>query len=240
MEGSRRRRVAIVALAGVVAAACVALGLWQLQRLSDRRARNAAIERQRSRDPLPVTSGSADEAPPPAYTPVRASGTYDAEHEVLVYGRAFDGRSGHWLVTPLVFDDGSAALIVRGWVPFTYQRAPVADAAPPTGEVTIRGFLVPDEGDGSTEPDADHVIGRVDVQGIGSSLLSPVYPSPIQLTEQSMPQPGDLPLPIGWPELSEGPHLSYAFQWFSFATIAVVGAFVLLRRERRGPRPPAT
>ena len=62
-----------------------------------------------------------------------------------------------------------------------------------------------------------------------------MLPLPIQLTEQAESQPSDLPVPIPPEELSEGPHLSYAIQWFTFATIAVVGAVVLLRRERRGP-----
>ena len=43
MGRSRRRRVAIVAIASVVTAACIALGFWQLQRLADRRALNAEI-----------------------------------------------------------------------------------------------------------------------------------------------------------------------------------------------------
>jgi cytochrome oxidase assembly protein ShyY1 len=38
--------------------------------------------------------------------------------------------------------------------------------------------------------------------------------------------------------LSEGPHLSYAVQWFIFATIAVIGYGVLVRRELVRTRPP--
>lgn len=234
MDRSRRRRVAILAIASVVAVVCVALGLWQLQRLADRRARNAAIERQGSRHPVLITSAFGDGAVAP-YRPVRASGTFDPDHEVIVYGRSLDGEPGHVVVTPFVFDDGTAALVVRGWVPFDHQIAPVSDAAPPTGELTIRGFLVPDEGDGSAVPDADGVIGRLDVQGIRSTLPYVVLLSAIQLTEQAGPQPSELPVPLPREELSEGPHLSYAIQWFSFATIAVVGAVILLRRERRGP-----
>jgi len=46
----------------------------------------------------------------------------------------------------------------------------------------------------------------------------------------------DRPLPPGlirWPipELSDGPHLSYAIQWFSFAVIIVVGAAALARKR---------
>jgi cytochrome oxidase assembly protein ShyY1 len=124
-------------------------------------------------------------------------------------------------------------------VPFRYQRAPVADAAPPDGPLTIQGFLLPRERAGSARPDANGVVGRPSPEGLRARLGTAVYPLAIQLTDQDEPQPGDLPVPIGWPELSEGPHLSYAIQWFSFAAIAVVGAVVLLRRERRRARSPA-
>jgi cytochrome oxidase assembly protein ShyY1 len=234
MDRSRRRRATVVAIAVIVAATCVALGFWQLQRLADRRTRNAAIERERSRDPVPITAvASSGEVEP--YIAVRASGSFDTEQEVLVYGRTLDGEPGHLVVTPLVLDDGDAILVIRGWVPFGDTTVPIADAAPPSGELTIIGFLVPDEGDGSTVPDGNGVVGRVDVEGIGSTLPYPVLPLPIQLTEQTPPQPSELPIPLPPEELSEGPHLSYAIQWFSFAAIAVGGAVILLRRERRSP-----
>ena len=232
MDHPRWRGAAIVAIALLVAATCIALGFWQLARLAERRAHNTAIERERSRDPLLITSGVGRSTIDP-YTPVRASGEFDPAHEVLVFGRSLDGEPGHLVVTPLVFDDRTAALVIRGWVPFDHQTAPVADAEPPEGELTVHGFLVPDEGDGSVTPDEHGVIARLDVQGIRSSLPYPVLPLPIQLTQQAQPQATDLPVPIPPEVLSEGPHLSYAIQWFTFATIAVVGAVILLRRERR-------
>jgi surfeit locus 1 family protein len=51
---------------------------------------------------------------------------------------------------------------------------------------------------------------------------------------QSQQPPQDLPAIVPVPTLDEGPHLSYAIQWFAFATIAVVGGAVLLLRDRRG------
>ena len=42
-----------------------------------------------------------------------------------------------------------------------------------------------------------------------------------------------MPEPPPLPQLTNGPHLSYAFQWFSFATIAIVGYVVLVGRDRR-------
>jgi cytochrome oxidase assembly protein ShyY1 len=35
------------------------------------------------------------------------------------------------------------------------------------------------------------------------------------------------------PVLDDGPHLSYAFQWFSFATIAIAGAGIVAVRSMR-------
>lgn len=232
MDHPRRRRAAIVAIAVVVAATCIALGFWQLARLAERRDLNSRILARR--DETPVSIEGADTAAG-SYRPAVAQGTYDVEHEVLVYGRSLDGEAGHEVVTPLVLADGDVILVVRGWVPFATQSAPAAGAAPPTGTVRVRGVLVPDEGDGSTTPDASGIIRSLDVTGITSTLPYDVSPHPLQLIEQTPPQPGDLPVPVPLPELSEGPHLSYAIQWFSFAAVALAGAAILVRREKRVP-----
>jgi len=58
----------------------------------------------------------------------------------------------------------------------------------------------------------------------------------LQLVTQQPPQSGELPVPPDAPVLTDGPHLSYAIQWFSFTAIAVIGFGVVLeRRARLGP-----
>ena len=47
------------------------------------------------------------------------------------------------------------------------------------------------------------------------------------------PGPPPEPQPIAEPELGEGPHLSYAVQWFLFSAIAAVGWFLAVRRSHR-------
>jgi cytochrome oxidase assembly protein ShyY1 len=49
-----------------------------------------------------------------------------------------------------------------------------------------------------------------------------------------------LPVRLAPPPLDEGSHLSYAFQWFAFATIAIAGAAVVHRTNRMRARttPP--
>jgi cytochrome oxidase assembly protein ShyY1 len=231
MTGSSSRRVVVVGVAVIVAATCVGLGLWQLRRLDERRSLNAEILGQRSASPVTIEDVRSGAGADP-YRPAVAHGTYDVDQEVLVYGRSLDGEAGHLVATPLVLDGGGVILVIRGWVPFSMQTVPVRDAAPPPGEVEVSGFLVSDEGDGSTAPD-EGVVAVLDVQGIASTLPSDVFPLPLQLARQTPAQPGSLPTPVPMAELSEGPHLSYAIQWFSFAAVAVAGAAILLRNDRR-------
>jgi cytochrome oxidase assembly protein ShyY1 len=232
MPRSRSRRVAVVVIAVLVAATCVNLGLWQLRRLDERRALNAEILDRRSDSPLSIEDVAGKAAVEP-YRPATARGRYDVEHEVLVFGRSLDGEAGHHVVTPLLLPGGGAILVVRGWVPFAMQAAPVRAAAPPANEVRVEGSLAPDEGDGTVAPDADAIVRVLDVEGIASSLPYDVFPLPLQLAEQTPPQPGSLPIPVPLPDLSEGPHLSYAIQWFSFALVALIGCAILVLRDRR-------
>jgi len=232
MPGSRSRRVAVVVIAVLVAATCVNLGLWQLRRLDERRALNAEILDRGAASPLSIEDVAGEAAAEP-YRTATARGRYDVEHEVLVFGRSLDGEAGHHVVTPLLLPGGGAILVVRGWVPFAMQAAPVRAAAPSANEVRVQGFLAPDEGDGTVAPDADGIVRVLDVEGIASSLPYDVFPLPLQLAEQTPPQPGSLPIPVPLPELSEGPHLSYAIQWFSFALVALIGGAILVLRDRR-------
>ena len=230
MGRSRRRRVAIVAIASVVAAACIALGFWQLQRLGDRRALNAEIRAGRSVPPTEVRTAEDIAALSP-FRSVVVEGTYDLEGEVLLYGRSLEGEPGHHVLTPLALDDGSGVLVVRGWVPFSFESAPVPEAAPAVRDVVVQGWLIAPESRGESRPDGNGIVRTLDISGIGDRFPFELAPFAIQLRDQD-PPPSPLPVPVPREELSEGPHRSYAIQWFAFATVSVVGALVLLHRDR--------
>ena len=241
------RWIALFVFALVVTATCVRLGIWQLDRLGQRRELNDQIRSGLAATPstLGDLSVEAGDAGAFAYRRVEVSGTYDTQHEVLLYGRALDGRPGHHVLTPLVSDAGDdgapgtgAILVDRGWVPFELDVPPVPQAAPPTGPVTVAGYLVP------VQHEDDAVIDRgpsgavLTVRHADPAVLEDeapyeLWPLALQLRTQSPPQSGDLPTIVPPPELDEGPHLSYAIQWFTFATIAVVGYVVLVRREAK-------
>ena len=221
-------------LACGVAAVCVRLGFWQLDRLQERRTVNQRIATGLE---APVTSlgplltGSQGD---PAYRRVRVEGTYLVEHELFAYGRPLDGRAGDHVLTPLrVADGGPDVLVDRGWVPFDAERsAPAADAAPPAGAVTVEGIVMP-AGQGEAFPEGDGASARaIDPVVIGASRGLDLVPWYVLLQDQR-PPPGPLPVAARPPALDEGPHLSYAIQWFSFAAIALVGYVLLSRRGRR-------
>ncbi len=73
---------------------------------------------------------------------------------------------------------------------------------------------------------------RVDVDRIQPQIEVALHPFSIRLQDQ---QPGgsSLPVPPAPPEIDEGPHLSYAWQWFLFTAILLLGYPLLLRRSLR-------
>ena len=78
-------------------------------------------------------------------------------------------------------------------------------------------------------------LARADLERLQAQVEPDLYPA-VQLSEQSPRPEGDLPIVLDPPELDQGPHLSYAVQWFIFTTIAIVGYLLILRRVARTRR----
>jgi cytochrome oxidase assembly protein ShyY1 len=240
-------------LAVVLVVLFVNLGLWQLQRLDEKRERNAAIAAQSSAPAQPLDDVVGPEAAPSevdqlVYRRASARGTWDADASVLVRSRSLGGRPGFHVLTPLVTGDGAALIVNRGFAPLTADpEEALAATRPRPGTVEVNGVLLAGqqrEGIGPTDP-AEGVltqIARVDLARLQQQYGAPLYPMYLQLTEQAPAPAGDLPVVLPEPEQDEGNHLSYAVQWFAFAAIGAGGWPVLLRhtaRERGSPPPPS-
>ena len=82
------------------------------------------------------------------------------------------------------------------------------------------------------------VLSRVDLETLQEQVPYELLPMYVILRTQH-PEQGDLPVPEPPPELTDGPHLGYALQWFAFGSIALIGWVILVRREgldrRRSP-----
>ncbi len=240
-----RRLFKLLAFALLIAVTCVGLGIWQIARLHQKQQYNAAVRAGLAAAPEPVSTLLPVGTDPQTvrYRRAAASGTYDVDREIVLYGRSREGQAGNHLLTPLVMADGSAVIVDRGWVPVGISAPGDAAAAPPSGPVEVDGVLFASEGGppgsvGTVSP-AETTLARVDLARIQAQLPYPIAPVYLLLQTQSPAQASSLPIPATLPKLSEGPHLSYAVQWFTFAMIALIGFIVLALRERRErPEPP--
>jgi surfeit locus 1 family protein len=233
-----------VTLAGVlgtlgvlaVAAICARLGVWQLDRLEERVARNEVIA---TRLALPDLGGEAvvGDSSGVVYRVAEVVGEYDAAHGIVLAGRSHQSTAGVHLLLPLRLSDGNAVLVHRGWLPAldagTVDPASFTEAGP----VRLRGILLPfpDLGrSAAVEAGAFRRLWyRLDGEAFGRQSPYPLSGLYLQLLPDD--QATGYPLALPPPVLDDGPHLGYAIQWFSSGLIALVGWVVLLlRREGRG------
>jgi surfeit locus 1 family protein len=219
----------------LLAAVFVRLGFWQLHRLEERRTTNTVSLARLEAEPMSLETLLAsigDDLESSQYRRVNLSGVYDTSQEVLIRSQVELDQAGFHVITPLVLDDGSGVLVNRGWVPLVMDQPPV-DAAPDPGNVEVEGWihltqtrppLGPEEPDGHLD-----VFSRVNIDRIGEQItehLAPVYV--VAMGERG----SELPIPLDPPDFTdEGPHLSYAIQWFAFAATALVGFVFLMRRQ---------
>ncbi|MEK9164479.1 MAG: SURF1 family protein [Chloroflexota bacterium] len=239
------RPLLLTLFVAIAASIMIGLGLWQLSRLQERRARNAEIVGRMNQPPITVTGAPLD-ATALEYRRVAVTGTFDFSQEVILRNKSKNESPGVHLLTPLKIDGSEdAVLIDRGWIPYTASDPQLRTAyATPTGVVTVSGLLRASQPRLSPLLPADPALGPglprldswfwTDVDQIQKQIPYPLLPF---FVEQSAgPDPTALPLAGSEIDLSNGPHLSYAIQWFSFATILVVGSIVLARQRSQPPR----
>jgi cytochrome oxidase assembly protein ShyY1 len=210
-------------LAGSVLVLFVAAGLWQLDRLDQRQAQNELVVARSSAEPVDVgealdPDSTAEEVDELRFAAVTATGTYAGEPVVVRVAQ--EGTSGGRVFSPLVLDGGDQVLVLRGFVTQQPDGSLVAPP-PPDGEVTVEGLAFPIR---RREAVTRRALDDADLEAEGGLL-----PVVIQATTAD----GDGLQVVPPPDLDEGPHLSYAVQWFLFAGVVAVGYPVLLRRRAR-------
>lgn len=217
-------------------------GFWQWGRRAEVRERNERIVARTAVAEASLTDLidadlPLDEVSELEFRRVTVTGEFDRSEEVLVRNRPFQGAPGSWALTPLVLADGTAVLVNRGWIPRSYT--PDGDRAavdPPPGTVTVNGWLRPTEtrqglqaGDAPTGDLTS--VARPDIARLRQQIDYELFPGFVQA--EVVDNSGATPVPLALPELTDGPHLSYAAQWAIFATIGIVGYPLILRRVAR-------
>ncbi len=222
-------------LAGAV---FVRLGVWQLSRLHERRALNATALAARAMAPV-----SLDDPVDAAHLTgvsannrrVRVTGRYDHAADIVIRGQSEGGVPGVRIVTPLrPLRGDTAVLIHRGFVTSADARTVDLASLHEDGIVSVTGiaFEGPTTGVAGEprEEGGQLTWRRLDLEALRKRLPYPLQSYTIlQLPDTSLPK---LPRRDDPPLLDDGPHLSYAIQWFSFAiTAIVVGAIIGFRKN---------
>ena len=233
-----RAGVAGTVLALAVAMVCARLGIWQLDRLEQRKQRNAAVAERLGGTAVTLRDVPHDTAGL-LYRTVQIEGRYDAARSIVLRGRAHEGMPGVHVFTPLRLPDGSAVLVNRGWVPSPDAATVDLDALPPPVSGRVTGLALPFHADGVAV--ADESGFRVTWTILDLAALRRQFPYALaSFYVQALPTDtgaAAFPRPLPVPELDNGPHLGYAIQWFAFATIALVGWATLVIRRSAAPRP---
>jgi surfeit locus 1 family protein len=231
----------LVILASVVMAR---LGIWQLDRLVQRKAFNAHYLEQSQSPPLDLNKLSQySQLGTMAYRRVQVTGYFDHSQEVAIRNQSWNNQSGVHLLTPLVISGMDHIVLVdRGWIPLDAYQSGNWDEFNQPGLVQIHGILrlsqAPTFGG---QPDPTPIPGErleawnfVNIPLISrqfSQTLLPVY-------IQQSPEPSWNALPyrtLPDIQLDEGPHLSYAIQWFAFTAILALGyPYYVHKQEKPG------
>jgi surfeit locus 1 family protein len=220
-----------VALAVISAAVFVRLGFWQLSRREERRARNALVAARLDSIPVDVASLPRDTALA-RFRRVRVVGVPDYEHELVWAARTHKGSPGVNLLTPVRLPGSDTAILLnRGWV-YSGDGATVDLSKWRDRDSTFIGYV---EGlpsiAGASYTNRPSVIARLSHDVVAKALPYPVAPVYVIVLSDSAIA-ADRIARLSAPPLDEGPHLSYAVQWFAFATVALVGVAIVLRQSR--------
>jgi surfeit locus 1 family protein len=235
----RPRVIVFVIIAIALASLFIRLGFWQLDRLAERRALNAEVAARLVAPPIDIGLLPRDSASL-RFRRVQLRGTFDYANEITVTQRTRGGSPGVHLLTPLRLLRGDTAYLVnRGWVyspngkDVDHARWRESDTA------NVLAFALP-LSETSTSAQAGMESARV-MRTINLARVRGAVPyavPPVQLVQLGDTAPkGNIPPRLIPPPPSEGSHKSYAVQWFSFATIALLGAGVFAYNDMNRHKP---
>jgi surfeit locus 1 family protein len=216
---SFRPRGWALAAAAAACAAGIALGNWQAERASEKRALGAELERSLASPAVELRAGSTG-VERLVWKHVAARGRFIEEHTVYLDNKLRRGRPGYEVLTPLRLD-GTHVLVNRGWVPAARTREVLPEVSTPQGEVRVAGLAlarVPRALEAG-KPVPGKVRQNLDLGEFEKEIGLPLLP--VVIEQHSAASDGLL---REWPRPDAGveKHRSYALQWYSLAGLAVV------------------
>jgi surfeit locus 1 family protein len=240
----RRRGFALFAFFVLAAlGVLVALGTWQLERLSWKEGLIAELESKLSAKPTdlpprerwPQLSAAADEFRRVAFP------AEFLDQEALVYSagsalRPDASGPGYWVFSPAQLTGGSLVVINRGFVPEGKQDPKTRPQGQPQGVVEVVGAMRWPESRGTFTPNDDpeknlwfarDPAGMAAAKGWGT--IAPFY-----VDQEAPAAPGGLPKVGPLKASLPNNHLQYAVTWYGLALVTLISALLFLRARRRG------
>lgn len=228
----------VLVLAG--SALCIRLGIWQLDRLAQRRIANTQVITMRAMSAFDLNLEQPKDIAKMEWRMVQVVGEYDFANQVALRNQYLNSEYGFHLVTPLRFNHG-AILVDRGFIPAAGNKSPadwrqydVEGAVKITGQIRLGNDVEIGGNPDALAPGQTRLDfwNSIRVEGIAAQLSYPVLPVFIQPNMDAL----DATPPIPYqPEvdLTEGSHFGYALQWFTFASILFFGYPFYLRKQLR-------
>lgn len=215
----------VSAMAAVMFAVLMALGLWQVQRLAWKQDLLARIDTRMTMDAADLPD-HIDDPTAWEYRRVTLRGRYDAA-QFFLQPRTQDGKTGYHLVMPFVLAKGKTVFVNRGWVAEDARSR----IETPTGEHTVTGIVqIPYQGSFTPENDPARAYWYwPDLAAMGKAAgRQSDYPVIV-----TVPPQADGRVPAGYEVTANlrNNHRLYALFWFGMAMILVV-VFVIHRQKQ--------
>jgi surfeit locus 1 family protein len=243
-----RRRVAGFAIFTMLMVALfVGLGVWQLQRRSEKHALIVALTDRLAAAPSPLPPASNWSALGPQsdeFRRVRFSATYQAHPDAMVYSSGSAVRDdisgpGTWAFLPARLADGETVVINAGFVQNSMQDRSQQDRAVTpliaSAPAMLTGYIRFPESPGVLTP-AENIAKRLwftrdhlaMARALGWGEVAPFYvdlEAPVPAS--GIPKPAPLAIHL------RDDHLQYAITWFTLAGAVMIAFGIWLRAQRR-------
>lgn len=210
------KRIFIWILTLLLVALCLFAGRWQLSKGLKIAERNQQISLKEKLPP--VVNPETIDPVTDQWRLLKLKGEFLSEYR-LMKNQYQDGQFGFHVLQKFNSNTLGEILVDRGWV----KAGMDARTAPVVPPVKLK---------------EEEVTLRIRSEFLHTSLSGKFFALPvktIKLKEVYFDQiAGDINSPlsaIDLPELSTGPHFAYAFQWFLFALLILIGKFIFDRKS---------
>jgi surfeit locus 1 family protein len=216
------------------------LGWWQLDRAAQKVQLQQSLDERRAMPVLALAElpSKATDVPAAHHRRAVLQGRWLAERTLALDNRPMKGRTGFYIVTPLLLDDGTAVLVQRGWLPRDLQdRTRLAPFSTPGAAVQVQGLIAPAlsrlyEFEAAA---SGPIRQNLDIDAYARQARLALRPW--VLVQEDGATPAADGLLRQWPAPSTGvhKHYGYAFQWFSLCALTLVlyAWFQFIRPRRR-------